>query len=152
MPAASRSIVIEVPPAALMRVITDWSSYPRFLPDMEETTLIRGQDGDWTVKFAVRIIRRVEYTLRLVREGETRLRWSLVEGAFKSNDGGWDLEPVAGGAHTRATYTVDIDLGMFIPGSVLKTLLEHNLPATLAAFKKRAESIQPSPGAPPSGP
>lgn len=140
MPVAQRSIEIDVPPAALMRVICDFAAYPRFLPDMVDVTVLRAEPTRWTVKYALRIIRRVEYTLDHVREGDTRLRWALVEGAFKSNNGGWELEPLDGGTRTRATYTLDIDIGMFVPGSVLKTLLEQNLPATLAAFKRRAEA------------
>ncbi|MES2640915.1 MAG: SRPBCC family protein [Myxococcota bacterium] len=140
MPVVQRSIEIDVPPAALMRVICDFAAYPRFLPDMVEATVLRAEPTRWTVKYAVRIIRRVEYTLDHVREGDTRLRWALVEGAFKSNNGGWELEPLDEGARTRATYTLDIDIGMFVPGSVLKTLLEQNLPATLAGFKARAEA------------
>lgn len=139
MPVAQRSIEIDVPPASLMGVICDFAAYPRFLPDMEEATVLRAEPDRWSVRYALRIIRRVEYTLDHVREGNTRLRWQLVEGAFKSNSGSWELEPLDGGTRTRATYTLDIDLGMFVPGSVLKTLLEHNLPATLAAFKRRAE-------------
>ena len=30
---------------------------------------------------------------------------------------------------------------MFVPGSVSKTLLAQNLPATLGAFKARAEAV-----------
>lgn len=140
MPVARRIIEIDVPPAALMRVICDFAAYPRFLPDMEEATVLRAEPARWTVRYCVRIIRRVEYTLDHVLEADTRLRWALVEGAFKSNNGSWDLEPLDSGARTRATYTLDTDLGMFVPGSVLKTLLESNLPATLAAFKQRAEA------------
>lgn len=144
MPATQRSIDIDVPPSAVMAVICDFASYPRFLPDTEEATVLRTEPaGRWTVRFAVRIIRRIEYTLLLERHegpGATqRLTWSLVEGAFKANNGGWVLEPLDGGTRTRATYTLDLDIGMFVPGSVLKTLLEHNLPATLEAFKARAE-------------
>ncbi len=145
MPIAQRSIVIDVPPSVLMGVICDFGAYPRFLPDMEDATVLRSEPASspkrWTVRYAIRIIRRVEYTLDHVREGDTRLRWALVEGAFKSNNGSWELEPLDGGARTRATYTLEIDLGMFVPGSVLKTLLEQNLPATLEAFKRRAETL-----------
>jgi ribosome-associated toxin RatA of RatAB toxin-antitoxin module len=139
MPVAQRVVDIAVPPAALMAVICDFASYPRFLPDMDEATVLRAEPDRWTVQFAVRIIRRVEYTLLLTRVSPLALSWSLVEGAFKANTGGWLLAPLDGGARTRATYTLDLDIGMFVPGSVLKTLLEHNLPATLDAFKARAE-------------
>ena len=141
MPCAKSTLDIQVPPSVLMGVITDFAQYPNFLPDMEEATLLRVDPDVWTVRFAIRIIRRIEYTLELHRTGDTGLRWALVEGAFKANSGGWELAPIDGGAGTRATYTLELDLGMFVPGSVLKTLLEHNLPATLLAFKARAEGL-----------
>lgn len=140
MPSATRAIEISAPPATLMGVITDFAAYPRFLPEMEEAVVLSHEGPVWTVRFAVRIIRRLEYTLRLVRESDTHLTWTLVGGVFRANDGSWTLTPLAEGAHTRAVYTVDLDLGMFVPGSVMKTLVEINLPATLEAFKVRAES------------
>ena len=137
MPAARRSIDVAVSPDKLMAVVTDFAAYPRFLPEMEEATILR-RDGDvWVVRFAIRVVRRLEYTLRLERQSPTRLRWSLVEGAFKANNGGWDLTATATG--TQAEYHIDLDVGMFVPGSVMKTLVETSLPATLAAFKKEAE-------------
>jgi len=123
-----------------MAVITDFAAYPEFLPEMMESTVLSAAPGEWTVRFAVRIIRRIEYTLRLVQESDTRLRWSLVSGMFQANSGGWELSPLDGGARTRAAYELDLDVGMFVPGSVMKTLVEVNLPATLSAFKARAES------------
>jgi ribosome-associated toxin RatA of RatAB toxin-antitoxin module len=65
----------------------------------------------------------------------------MLEGSFKSNEGGWTLEPIDGGRRTRATYEVDLDVGMFVPGSVMKTIVEQDLPRTLAAFKGRAEGL-----------
>ncbi|MSQ02502.1 MAG: hypothetical protein EXR71_11535 [Myxococcales bacterium] len=140
MPAARRSVEILVPPERLMAVVTDFAAYPRFLSEMEEATILR-HDGDvWVARFVIRVVRRIEYTLRLHKKSPTCLRWSLVEGAFKANDGGWDLTASADGKSTRADYFIDLELGMFVPGSVLKTLIETSLPATLAAFKKEAEA------------
>jgi ribosome-associated toxin RatA of RatAB toxin-antitoxin module len=137
MPAARRTIEVSVPPEKLMALVTDFAAYPRFLPEMEEATILR-RDGDvWVVRFAIRVVRRLEYTLRLEKHTPTRLRWSLVEGAFKANNGGWDLTATPAG--TSAEYHIDLDVGMFVPGSVMKTLVETSLPATLAAFKKEAE-------------
>ncbi len=141
MPAATSTVDFAVPPALLMRVITDFSAYPRFIPEMEEAVVLVDEGDAWTVRFAVRMIRRLEYTLRLVRESDLRLSWTRVEGVFRANDGSWDLEPRDEGRATRAVYRVDLDLGMFVPGSVMKTLVEVHLPATLAAFKLRAESL-----------
>jgi coenzyme Q-binding protein COQ10 len=144
MPAARHTLDIDVSPAVLMAVITDFAAYPTFVTDMQSAE-VRSHEGDadhdvWTVAFALHMIRKLTYTLRLERQGVERLRWSLVEGSFRTNEGGWTLEPLDGGTRTRATYEVDLDVGMFIPGSVMKTLVEHNLPRTLAAFKARAEA------------
>lgn len=141
MPVAQTTIEIDATPAQMMAVITDFAQYPRFVADMQEAVLLRQDTGEWVVRFVIKVIRRIEYTLRLVREDDLHLTWTMVEGAFKSNNGGWVLEPLDGGTRTRATYTLELDIGTFIPGSVLKTLLEHNLPATMAAFKQRAEAI-----------
>ncbi len=140
MPAARQSIEVNVPPERLMALVTDFAAYPRFLPEMMESTVLRHEGDVWVVRFAVRVVRRLEYTLRLHKESPTRLRWTLVEGAFKGNDGGWDLTPLADGKRTRADYHIDLEIGMFVPGSVLKTLIETSLPATLSAFKKEAEA------------
>ena len=121
-----------------MSVITDFARYPEFLADMEEAVVVESAPRVWTVRFAVRIIRRIPYTLRLVQESDLSLTWSLVEGMFRANNGRWELAPIPSG--TRATYTLDLDIGVFVPGSVMKTLLGKNLPGTLEAFKKRAES------------
>lgn len=139
MPAAQRTVEVGVSPDTLMAIITDFASYPTFLPEMEEATVLRHEGDTWVVRFAIRIIRRIEYTLELRRVDPLHLTWSLVEGAFRANTGGWALTPLDEGRRTRAEYRIDLDLGMFVPGSVLRTLLEHNLPATLAAFKGRAE-------------
>lgn len=140
MTVAARSIEVDVPPARLMAVITDFARYPEFLPEMERATILRREPGRWVVAFTLRVIRRIEYTLQLDQRDELHLDWSLVEGAFKANTGGWTLEPLDEGRRTRASYRIDLDVGMFIPGSVKKTLIESNLPATLQAFKARAEA------------
>lgn len=140
MPAAESSVEVNVPPAALMAVITDFARYPEFLPEMVEATVLSHTDRVWTVRFAVRVIRKLEYTLKLVQDTDLSLSWTLVDGVFRSNNGGWTLEALAGGTRTRAAYRIDLDVGMFVPGSVLKTLVGQSLPATLEAFRKRAES------------
>lgn len=139
MPAASRSIEIDVPPASLMAVIVDFGRYPEFVPDMARSTVLRHDGAVWSVAFTLRLIRNLEYTLLLEQVDPLHLRWSMVEGVFKANNGGWELEPLDEGRRTRATYSIDLDLGMFVPGSVMKTIVEINLPAMLEAFKRRAE-------------
>jgi ribosome-associated toxin RatA of RatAB toxin-antitoxin module len=139
MPAAERTIEIAAPPAVVMEVINDFSAYTRFLPEMEQVEVLSQSGGRTEVRFAVKVIRRLEYTLRLEQVDELNVRWSLVEGAFKSNDGGWKLEPLDGGARTRATYKIDLQVGMFVPGNIVRSLVDRSLPDTLARFKAESE-------------
>lgn len=141
MAATTQTIEINVPVSDFFAVIRDYASYPEFLNDMESVRIISSSGGVSDVEFTLNVIKRVSYTLRLSENpGCDGLRWELVEGMFKSNDGGWALEELPGG-RTRATYDVDVSVGIFVPGAIVNKLVGKTLPATLAAFKRRAESI-----------
>jgi uncharacterized membrane protein len=93
------------------------------------------------VEFTLNVIKRITYTLRLTESpGGDGLRWELVEGMFKSNSGGWALESLPDG-RTGAVYDVEVAVGIFVPGSIVNRLVGKTLPATLKAFKRRAESL-----------
>ena len=57
---------------------------------------------------------------------------------MKSNNGSWTLEALDKNL-TKATYTIDIKLGLFVPGPISKIIVGSNLPAMMSAFKKRIE-------------
>ena len=93
------------------------------------------------VEFTLNVIKRVTYTLRLTEQPPDKgLTWELVEGMFKSNSGGWALEELPGG-RTKASYEVEVSVGIFVPGAIVNRLVGKTLPATLRAFKERAESL-----------
>jgi coenzyme Q-binding protein COQ10 len=137
MPSATRTVEIDAPPSAVMGVITDFESYPSFLPDMKEARILRHSEHEWDVAFALALIRDLHYTLRLVQSSPLSIRWSLVDGAFQANDGRWELQPRGQG--TFASYTISIQVGTFLPGSIVKGLVERSLPDTLSHFKAEAE-------------
>jgi len=138
---ACQTIDIDVTPAAFFEVIRDYEHYPDFLSDMESVRILSREDGVSDVEFTLNVIKRVTYTLRLTeRPPDQGLSWELVSGMFKSNSGGWSLEALAGG-RTRATYEVEVSVGIFVPGAIVNRLVGKTLPATLQAFKARAESL-----------
>lgn len=138
MPAAQRTVEIDAPLDTVFALITDFAAYPRFLPAMEEATVLRSRPGEWEVAFSVRVVRTLRYTLRLVSRAPTELSWTLVEGAFRSNEGAWTLEAL-GPARTRATYRIDMSVGLYVPGNIMRSLVDISLPDTLARFKAEAE-------------
>jgi len=141
MPSASTTLDINVPPEKMLAVIKDFDSYPIFIPEMKSTTVLESNEDSWDVCFSIHMIRSIEYSLRLTQKSDTRIEWTLISGVFKSNDGFWLLEPINGGAGTKATYSIDISVGMFLPKTVVKNLVGKSLPVMLGQFKKRAESL-----------
>lgn len=139
MPSATREIEINVPPDVLMSVITDFESYPEFIPEMVSARVVRQHGDTWEVAFGIHVVRRLDYTLRLAKVSPTRIEWELVTGVFKSNQGSWNLVGLDEGKRTHAEYSVDIQVGMFLPGSLVRSLVGKTLPAMLKKFKERAE-------------
>ena len=139
MPSARHEVNIGVTIDEMMDVITDFERYPSFLPEMDSCDVLPVEGNQWEVRFTIKVVKRIRYTLRLERVNERSIRWSLVEGAFKSNNGGWDLTPVGDGASIRAEYFIDLQVGMFVPSSIMRTLVERTLPETVTRFKEEAE-------------
>ena len=141
MAATTQTIEIDVPMEAFFAVIRDYERYPEFLSDMESVRVVR-RDGLVTdVEFTLNVIKRVTYILRLTESASgDGLRWELVEGMFKANNGGWALRELPGG-RTHATYDVDVSVGIFVPGTIVNRLVGTTLPSTLKSFKRQAESL-----------
>jgi coenzyme Q-binding protein COQ10 len=137
MPVATHSAVINATMEQVMAVITDFESYPSFLPEMEQAKILKSEDGCWEVEFRIQIIRRLSYTLRLVKEGPGLLTWVLIDGAFKTNKGSWSLESTEDG--TRAVYQIDLQIGHFVPSSIVRSLVGRTLPETVSRFKDETE-------------
>jgi ribosome-associated toxin RatA of RatAB toxin-antitoxin module len=142
MPQASRSVVVNVPVEQFRRVIDDFESYPSFLPEVKSIA-VGNRSADWAdVTYEIDVIRRIQYTLRIVSTPDGA-RWSLLKGDFfKKNEGSWVLRPEGEGA-THATYSLEVAVGGFlpIPKAITDKLTEHQLPTLLENFKRRAESL-----------
>jgi ribosome-associated toxin RatA of RatAB toxin-antitoxin module len=137
MPSAERSITVAVSPPDFMVLLLDFESYPSFLPDMCTAEVTKQSASGWEVRFSLQVIRRLTYTLALTQPTPLSLQWTLVEGLFRANSGGWALQP--DGEHgTLATYSIDIQLGMFVPGNILNSLVAQGLPQTLEHFREEA--------------
>ena len=139
MPSARHEVNIGVTIDEMMDVITDFEKYPSFLPEMDSCDVLQVDGNQWDVRFTVKVVKRIRYTLRLEKVTDRSIRWSLVEGAFKSNNGGWDLTPNADASSIRAEYFIDLKIGMFVPSSIMRTLVERTLPETVTRFKEEAE-------------
>lgn len=139
MPEVSSTIEVSVSPDKLMAVITDFAAYPSFLPEMLAVDVLRARPPEWEVRFTLRLIRPLLYTLHLTQPDPLHLRWTLVEGVFQHNSGEWSLSPLDDGLRTRATYSLDLAVAIFVPGNLVRSLTDRSLPEMLARFKAEAE-------------
>lgn len=139
MAAEEKGIDVDVPIERMFEVVTDYESYPEFLPDVRKAVVASRKGNIVEVTFEIEVIKRIRYTLRMEETAPTELSWTLVKGDFmKVNAGGWRLESL-GDEKTRATYAIELKLGAMVPSSITTKLAARNLPDTLERFKRRAE-------------
>ncbi len=81
-------------------------------------------------------------TVRFTYDGPTRLSWTQEKGQLKSVDGSWALEDLGGG-RTRATYSIEAELGrrlgLVIRGPLVGLLQDMLAGARAGELKKHAE-------------
>ena len=136
----TKKITISAPIETVWDVITDIQKYPEFIKELKGVRLVKTEGNVKTATYEVEIIKKIEYTLRLVEDKPRKVTWTMVKGQMMSrNDGSWDLKDLGAG-RTEATYTVDVKFGLLVPSSISNMLTEVNLPKMLDAFKGRSEA------------
>ena len=139
MAGATRSIVINAPIEKLFAIIVDYEKYPEFLSEVKAIRVSNRKGNEVDVHYETEIVKRVKYSLRLKEEKPNKVSWSFIEGEYmKDNKGGWVLEELGGGK-IKATYNIEVTVGMLVPKAIVNGLVETQLPKTLEAFKRRAE-------------
>jgi len=130
--------------------LLDFATYPQWQSAVKEAEVVgRDDDGATTVAFAVDAkARTVRYVLRYAQDGPARVAWTYVEGDLKHVEGDYVFEDLGDGT-TRATYTVGIDPGRFVPGPVKRVLLEVVMKGSVRELRRRVEATSsPSTAAP----
>jgi len=139
VPGAEQSIIVNVPVEVLFSVIVDYERYPEFLKDCAGVRVLDREDSMVTVEYTLDLIKKVTYVICLTENEPTGVSWTLVRSnLMKSNEGGWELIDRGDGT-TKAIYRLDVGVGRFVPRSIVDRLTKTTLPATLKAFKQRAE-------------
>ena len=88
-------------------------------------------------------VRTIKSTVRFTYNGPTTLIWRQEKGELKSVDGRWELEDL-GGNRTRATYSLEVDLGrmlsLVIRGPLVDLLRGMLVSARAGELKRAIES------------
>ena len=140
MATASISETINAPIDTIFKVITEYESYPEFLPETKSAKIVGDDGNEKLVKFEIDVIKRVKYTLRIKEVHNKSMQWELEEGdLFRKNCGKWKLE--GNGDSTKVTYFLEVEFKLLVPSLITKKLVGANIPAMIKSFKNRAEAL-----------
>jgi ribosome-associated toxin RatA of RatAB toxin-antitoxin module len=138
----THSLVIGAEPGVCFDAITDYETFPEWQAAVKEVDVLsvddegRGRD----VRFHIDAkVRQVSYTLRYSYEPPHSITWDYVDGDVKSVDGEYVFEDQRDGT-TRATYELDIDPGVWLPGRVKKMLTDQVMKRSVEDLKRRVEN------------
>ena len=136
-------------PAAVVRaVLTDYANIPRFMPDVQKSTVVeregtRVRVEQEAVSKYMMFPKRIQLLLD-VEEGADVLRFSdTCKRSFERYDGSWTISPA--GAETEVTYELSARPLFSVPAFVLRKLLDRNAHAMIAGLRSeiRDRAISP---------
>jgi uncharacterized membrane protein len=138
----SHSLVIEAEPAVCFDEITDYETFPEWQAAVKEVDVLT-TDADGVgrdVRFVIDAkVREVSYTLRYSYERPHRVTWDYVDGDVRSVDGDFVFEDRGDGT-TLATYSLEIDPGVWLPGRVKRMLTDQVMKRSVEDLKRRVEN------------
>lgn len=138
----TRDKEMQVSIGALYRAITDFESYPKFLPEVVDVkTDAASNESTAKVTFEIEVVKKFQYTLQFEMKKTSEVRWRLVESNFfKGNTGLWLLKEIAPGK-TAVHYELDVSFGFLVPGWISKKLTETSLPKMFENFEGQAKKL-----------
>ncbi len=135
--------VLSVSKDQLLKTITDYENYPKFVENVTKIRIDKREGNTARVTYFVSLMKDVSYTLDLVADPEKgTVKWKLVESDFfKKNDGGWEIKD-AGASKCEARYYLDVEFKIPVPGFILGKLVKGNLPGMVKGFEKQAKKAK----------
>lgn len=135
------SIVINADPAAVMKVIADFPSYPQWITFIQAVEVL---DSDETgratvVRFVLDAGVVVDDYALAYTWSDDEVSWQLVRAtSIKAMDGSYQLTPSEGG--TEVAYALSIDIDMPLLGVFKRKAEQVLIDTALRALKLRVEA------------
>jgi ribosome-associated toxin RatA of RatAB toxin-antitoxin module len=138
--------VIEIPasPHRLWQVMTDCSRAPKFVAGLKSCRVVeQGPGSAWDIReHRSQWMSMMPETISVFRSDYTldkEIRFQRVSGTLKFLRGSWRLQPLNEGTRTRLRYSVRIGVAAPVPGFMIRSALESDVPKLLKAL--RAETV-----------
>jgi ribosome-associated toxin RatA of RatAB toxin-antitoxin module len=142
------AIEIAAAPHRVWRVMTDCARAPRFVAGLKSCRIVeRGPADAWDIReHRSKWMSILPETVSVFRSDYTldkEIRFARVSGSLRYLKGSWRLEPLNGGTRTRLRYSVRVGVSAPIPGFMIRSALEADVPKLLKSL--RAEIVDGKP-------
>jgi len=136
---------IDAPPKHVWKVMTDCATARKMMANVIGCRILSGdQARGWDVREHVtrrnlifpgmRIVFRSDY------EPYRRIRFNLVEGDLKLQQGEWRLQPLRGGKGTRVFYENRLAVDWPAPKAMIREALRKDTPKVLVNLRRACEA------------
>ena len=137
------SIIVDATPAEVMAVIADFPAYPEWAQGMKQAEVVKeGADGRAEqVHFELEAAPiKDSYTLAYDWQGDSAVKWNLVEGRMlKAMEGAYELRPSGDG--TEVTYRLAVEVSIPMIGMLRRKAEKVIIDTALKGLKKRVEAL-----------
>lgn len=144
MASAERKEIYDVSLEKFYAALVDFEGYPRFVSGMRNVKILERQDQRAKVFFEVEMMKKVEYSIDVrfsinEAKNQAEVNWVLDSSPyFKVNNGAWKLQ--AKSPHSvEATYKLELEFTVPVPGLLLKGLVAKALPQAMKEFYLEAK-------------
>jgi ribosome-associated toxin RatA of RatAB toxin-antitoxin module len=141
---AEGSTEIFATPAEVMAVVADFEAYPDWVANLEQAEVLASDRQGRGTRVAYRLQTpwgEQAYTLAYRYQArDAGVSWTYVEGTLEDLTGSYVLEPADNGT-TRVAYLLEIELGVPIPGFLMRQAAKQIVRSALSDLKRRVESM-----------
>jgi uncharacterized protein YndB with AHSA1/START domain len=119
-------------PDCVWKVLTDFESWPSFMPHIKRTEIARRAGGRMWVRqsFKIALVGMRHTTIYKLEASRGELQWRLDPDSpadIAASQGRWQLVPIDDGTHTLVRYRGAMDPGRRVPDFVEKMLVHRSL-------------------------
>lgn len=137
------AIDIDAPAARVWQILFECDRAPEILPNLTYCGVLEiGPGHAWDVREHrlkwLSVMPELRSRFRSVYEVGKRIRFTRVDGDMRALEGEWQLTPTSNGAATRLTYKATVGFGALIPGFMIRSALERDIPGFLTAIRTAA--------------
>lgn len=131
-------VMINSKPEVVWDALTQYDRADEIYSNLKRLQILNDSGPQKTISFTVASMGglwKYDYVLNINEiKAQKRIEWTRHSGAFKANEGYWQLTPVEGDK-TLVTYAKYIDGGMLLPQAMVNSELRKIMPEVLSNLR-----------------